>query len=38
MKILRLVSELFVKDERTDRQTAGHDEGNNRSSQICECS
>ena len=34
MKILLLGAELFVTDERTDGQTAGPDEFNNRFSQF----
>jgi hypothetical protein len=37
MKLFPLATELFVKDERTDGQTEGHNEANNRFSQFCEC-
>jgi len=37
MKILPVGAELFVTDEQTYGQTAGHDEANNRFTQFCEC-
>ena len=36
MNIHPVGAELFLADSRTDEQTDGHDEANNRFSQFCE--